>query len=426
MNAVFTQRCCSLGGCTANEKRGERMGSQSLYLECCSGIRGEMAAAALLDLGADLGELKRMLYTLPLREFQVEIGRESSCGVMGCRFQVSVKEGGCGRLNYAEIRTIIGQMRATAGVRELAAKVYQILEEEETKRMGTLAEGLTLGEAGTVESLVSVLSTVFCLESLNVKEVTITSLWEGQGFTEGQSGLLPLPVPSVLNILQSCGLPLHQIRYFGADAVNRSLINPTGAAIAAAIRTRTQLPEQWEVLKTGVGIGGINLPHADILRAMMIRDTASEKELWMLETNIDDSTGEALGYTVSILMEEGARDAFFTPVFMKKGRPAYTLSVLTTGERMARMEELIFLHTSTIGIRKYPVSRTVLKREVYTIGTSLGPAEVKYIDRLGTICPMPEYESVNRLCRESGLGFLAVYDQVKKEAARAWKRKEKV
>lgn len=388
------------------------MVSQSLYLECCSGIRGEMAAAALLDLGADQEELKRMLYTLPLKEFQVEIGRDGSCGVMGCRFRVTVKEDGCERLNYAEIRTVIGQMRATAGVRERAAKVYQILEEEETKRTGTL------------ESLVSVLSTVFCLESLNVKEVTITSLWEGQGFTKGQSGLIPLPLPSVLNIVQSWGLPLHQIRHFGTDTLDRSLITPTGAAIAAAIRTRTQLPEQWQVSKTGVGIGGMDLPQADILRAMIIRDTAPEEELWMLETNIDDGTGEALGYAVSILMEEGARDAFFTPVFMKKGRPAYTLSVLTTGERMVRMEELIFLHTSTIGIRKYPVSRTVLKREIHTIQTSLGPAEVKYIDRLGTICPMPEYESVNRLCRESGLGFLGVYDQVKEEAARAWKRKE--
>ena len=156
-----------------------------------------------------------------------------------------------------------------------------------------------------MESLVSVLSTTFCLESINVKEVTITSLWEGQGFTKGQSGLHPLPVPSVLNIVQSCGLPLHQIRHFGIDTVNRSLITPTGAAIAAAIRTRTQLPEQWEVSKTGVGIGGMELPHADILRAMMIRDTAPDEELWMLETNIDDATGEALGYAVSILMEEG-------------------------------------------------------------------------------------------------------------------------
>lgn len=400
------------------------MGSHSLYLECCSGIRGEMAAAALLDLGADQEELQRMLHTLPLKEFQVEIGRASSCGVMGCRFQVTVTGGSCERLNYAEIRSVIGQMRAAAGVRDRAAKVYQILEEE-TKRMGTFAEPPGPGEAGTLESLVSVLSTAFCLESLNVQEVTITSLWEGQGFTKGQSGLLPLPVPSVLNIVQSCGLPLHQIRHFGIDTVNRSLITPTGAAIAAAIRTRTQLPEQWEVSKTGVGIGGTELPHANILRAMMIRDTAPDEELWMLETNIDDATGEALGYAVSILMEEGARDAFFTPVFMKKGRPAYTLSVLTAGERMARMEELIFLHTSTIGIRKYPVSRTVLKREIHTIQTHLGPADVKYIDRLGTICPMPEYESVNRLCRESGLGFLAVYDQVKEEAARAWKRKEK-
>ena len=212
-----------------------------------------------------------------------------------------------------------------------------------------------------------------------------------------------------MNIVQAHGLPLHITETKG------ELVTPTGAAIAAAIRTGDRLPEIFSVKKMGMGAGKRTYDRPSMLRAMLIEDQAEEKDLiYKLETNIDDCTGEGLGYAMERLMEAGARDVHYMPVYMKKNRPAYQLNVICTRADIARMEEIIFKETTTIGIRRIPMERTILRRELRTVQTILGEAQVKVCRYGGMERYFPEYNSVVSLCRKHGRDYQEVYQMIQR------------
>lgn len=201
-------------------------------------------------------------------------------------------------------------------------------------------------------------------------------------------------------------------------------MTPTGAAIAAALRTKDVLPEHYIIEKIGVGAGNKDFKNANILRAMLIRKTEdrqkqnyNEEKLWILETNMDDCTGEALGFVMECLMEEGAKDVWYTPAYMKKNRPAYVLRILCTEDKQKALEAAVFAHTTTIGIRRWPVERTVLEREIRQIESRYGTADVKTCRTGSEEYNYPEYESVRKICREQGLPFTEVYHALKEDAA---------
>ena len=239
--------------------------------------------------------------------------------------------------------------------------------------------------------------------------MVVTRLNEGQGTIRCQHGILPVPVPAVMNIAEAHRLPLHVTETKG------ELVTPTGAAIVAAIRTGSRLPDVFTVEKMGMGAGKRSYDRPGMLRAMLIRDEAEERDLiYKLETNIDDCTGESLGYAMDRLMEAGARDVHYTPVYMKKNRPAYQLNVICAGEDIDRMEEIIFRETTTIGIRRIPMERTVLRREMRTVQTPLGEAQVKVCTYGGTERYFPEYNSVTALCRVHGRSYQEVYQMIER------------
>ena len=323
--------------------------------------------------------------------------------------------------NIHDIFEIIDRPDASDRVKNLARRMFEIVAGAESKAHGIPVSEVHFHEVGAIDSIVDVISAAFCLEDLGIHRVVISPLSEGHGFARCQHGLMPVPVPATANIAaaQSLELTLRD--------VEGEMVTPTGAAIAAAFRTEAALPKKYQIEKIGIGAGNKDFAHANILRAMLLTDKTVEVEtgkdghdessMWVMEANLDDCTGEALGYAMEVLLEAGARDVWYTPAYMKKNRPAYVLHVLTTAEKREELEQLVFSCTTTIGVRRYPVERTILPREVKEIQTRYGAAKVKICKRGGVDTCYPEYESVRAICRETGKRFMEVFHGVMEDGS---------
>lgn len=431
-----------------------------LYLECSSGISGDMAVAALLDLGADQEVLKKAVASLPVEGCSIEISRVKKSGLDACDFLVHLDEAhenhdhdmeylhgteeqcrshvhshgehmhthegdSHGHSHEAgahhthrglqEVLAIISQAELSGRAKETAVRIFTILAEAEAKAHGVPLEQVHFHEVGAVDSIVDIVAAAVCLDDLDITETVIPRICEGRGFVRCQHGVIPVPVPAVVNIAQANQLPLHLTETEG------ELVTPTGAAIAAAIRTKEQLPESFVIKKTGIGAGKRTYDRPSLLRAMLIgtKEQPAVKHdcVCRLETNIDDCTGETLGYVMERLFEAGARDVNYTPVYMKKNRPAYQLNVICSRESVPELESIIFRETTTIGIRKMEMERVVLERSPETVQTSLGEAEVK-------VCTLPsgekrcypEYAAAERLAAKNGISYQDALEQIKREA----------
>lgn len=414
--------------------------NQTLYLECYSGISGDMMTAALLDLGADEKVLSEALESLPIKGFRTEVTRVSKAGLDACDFHVILdrqhenhdhdmeylhghshdhSHGDHGHHSHdhehrglAEILEILCRAQITDGAREKAVRIFEILAEAEAKAHGTSIEKVHFHEVGAVDSIVDITAAAVCLDNLQIDKVIIPVLCEGSGSVRCQHGVIPVPVPAVTAVTSKYSIPLHM------TDVQGELVTPTGAAIAAAIRTSARLPERFVIEKTGIGAGKREYERPSLLRAMLIRETENAcagDYIYKLESNIDDCTGEALGYVMERLMKAGARDVHYTPVFMKKNRPAYQLNVICKEEDIEKLEGIIFRETTTIGIRRQKMERSVLKRQVKTVKTSLGEARIKVCFMENGMRAYPEYESVRELCRKNGLSFQETYQRIAEE-----------
>ncbi len=420
---------------------------QTLYLECSSGISGDMAVAALLDLGADREVLEHALQSLPAEGFQTAVTRVKKSGLDMCDFHVILdaehenhdhdmeylhghehaplhahKNGHShehkrteetahvhahGHRGLPEILRMIGYGDLTERAKQIAVRIFKILAEAEAKAHGVPVDEVHFHEVGAVDSIVDIVAAAVCLDNLNITEVIIPKLNEGQGTVRCQHGILPVPVPAVVNIAEAYRLPICVTETEG------ELVTPTGAAIAAAIRTSGKLPDTFTVEKVGMGAGKRNYDRPSMLRAMLIRPGVEERDrICKLETNIDDCSGENLGYTMERLMEAGARDVYYTPIYMKKNRPAYQLNVICTEEDVKRLEQIVFEETTTIGIRKLPMDRTVLPRETRMVQTPLGEAQVKVCRLNGRERCFPEYSSITALCRKHGRSYREIYQMI--------------
>lgn len=422
-----------------------------LYLECTSGISGDMTVAALLDLGADQKKLVRTLKSLPVKGFDIKISRVMKSGIDACDFDVLLDydhenhdhdmkylhgddgdfhghdhekhhhdHGGSRHGHHHhehrglnEIMEIIDHTDMTDRAKSYGKRIFKILAEAEAKAHNVPVNQVHFHEVGAVDSIVDILSAAICMDDLDVEEVIVPRLCEGSGTIRCQHGILPVPVPAVSNIVSTHQLKLH------ITPVQGELITPTGAAIVAAFLTSEKLPEDFTVRKIGIGAGKRQYECPGILRAMLIRGSGEEASgndactetdtIIKLESNIDDCTGETLGYVMELLYEAGAREANYMPVFMKKNRPAWLLTVLCKEEQVSVMEQIIFRETTTIGIRRQEMGRTILKREKRAVTTPLGEVEVKVCTFDGQEYFYPEYESVKKLCEKTGISYKEAY-----------------
>ena len=409
----------------------------TLYLECRSGISGDMTVAALLDLGATEENLRRTLAKLPVGGYEIRIEKVRKNGLEVCDFDVILGEmrheghmheghtheghmheghnhveEAHGEHEHAhmhrtwkDIEQILKEADLKPRVLELAMRMFQSVAEAEGKAHGCPPEKVHFHEVGAVDSIVDIVGTAACLEELGVEKILVSDLWEGSGHVHCQHGILPVPVPAVLEIAAAHGLTLRQTEQQG------EMVTPTGAAIAALSEGRQ--PEWFTVKRVGLGAGKREFPKANILRAMLIEEEPAD-DLWLLESNIDDCTGEAMGYAMDCLLEAGARDVFFTPIYMKKNRPAYKLSVLCDEEQIREMDEILFRETTTIGVRRCRVKRDILKRRLAEAETPWGKARVKIcVLPDGAEVFYPEYESVKELARKTGKSYQEIYRTVR-------------
>ena len=422
------------------------MGNEMLYLECCAGISGDMFVAALLDLGADECVLREALESLPLSGFQIEVKRVRKAGLDVCDFHVcldaafenhdhdmdylyAIGNDGEAHIHAHEhhahrtlqdVIEILDAAKLTARARGLAVRIFEILGEAEAKAHGTTVNQVHFHEVGAVDSIVDIVAAAVCVDDLGIREVVVPVLYEGVGQIRCQHGVLPIPVPAVVNIAQAHQLKLH------VTSAHGEYITPTGAAIVAALRTSERLPREFVVKKIGLGAGKREQELSGILRAILIEPveesrSIEEDSIYKIETNIDDCSGEVLGYTMERLFAAGAKDVSYTPIFMKKNRPAYLLTVLCGEEDVSALEKIIFVETTSIGIRRVKMERHVLRRINRSVETTLGTVSIKecdvpsdsgnFIKRQG----YPEYESVARICKATGHSYSYVYAQVVSE-----------
>ena len=435
------------------------MSKTILYLECATGISGDMTVAALLDLGASKIKLLAALESLNVEGYSVAITRANSHGIDACSFDVELEhehdhendhehhhehhhepehhhehealghehphearehhhEHGSHEhhhghdhphvhRNLADVTAILNSGNLTPRARELALKIFGIVAEAESRAHGKPVEEVHFHEVGAIDSIVDIAAAAVCLDNLGIDDVVVTGLNEGTGFVECQHGLLPVPVPAVANIVAAAGLPLRIL------PVQGEMVTPTGAAIAAAIRTRSALPDSFTIRKIGLGAGKRDFGMPNVLRAMLIEETvaadAPPAEVVILETNIDDSTGETLGLAMESLLAAGALDAHFIPAFMKKNRPAWLLRVICREADVPALERVIFMETSSIGIRRIRAGRTCLARTVMDVMLPAGPAKVKKCSFDGQTFYYPEYESIKALAAASGAPFSELF-----------------
>lgn len=314
--------------------------------------------------------------------------------------------------HLAEIMGIIDATDMTDSAKALAGKMFHIVAEAESLAHHMPLEEVHFHEVGAIDSIVDIIAAAVTFDSLGITDVIIPCLTEGRGTVRCQHGVLPVPVPATMNIIEAYDMPLTIMEAKG------EYVTPTGAAIAAAICTTHQLPKAFRIVRTGLGAGKrAYTERTNILRAYLIEGNAMEEgkdEIVKLETDIDDSTGEALGYTIDRLMQAGALDVHYSPVYMKKNRPAWELTVICKKSRMEEIEDIIFKETTTIGIREFPsVMRSILRRNQKQVETPFGIAEVKEVALPGERRFYPEYESVKAIAEKNHLPFAEVYHLVK-------------
>ena len=314
--------------------------------------------------------------------------------------------------HLAEILGIIDATDMTDSAKALAGKMFHIVAEAESLAHHMPLEEVHFHEVGAIDSIVDIIAAAVTFDSLGITDVIIPCLTEGRGTVRCQHGVLPVPVPATMNIIEAYDMPLTIMEAKG------EYVTPTGAAIAAAICTTHQLPKAFRIVATGLGAGKrAYTERTNILRAYLIEGNAMEEgkdEIVKLETDIDDSTGEALGYTIDRLMQAGALDVHYSPVYMKKNRPAWELTVICKKSRMEELEDIIFKETTTIGIREFPsVMRSILHRNQKQVETPFGIAEVKEVALPGERRFYPEYESVKAIAEKNHLPFAEVYHLVK-------------
>lgn len=414
---------------------------KTLLLDAISGISGDMSVAALLDLGAPREPLDAFVKSLPADGFHVHVSRVKKAALDCCDFDVhldAAHENHDHDMDYLhghehhhehhhehdhehhehphehhhphehrgwrEIEAIFAASVMTDGARALALKVFRILAEAEAKAHGVPVEEVHFHEVGAIDSIVDIGAFAVLFDALGVEAVCVPRLCEGRGTVRCQHGVLPIPVPAVTRISEAHGLRLEFL------PVEGELVTPTGAAIVAAIRTTEELPKRARIVASGLGAGKRDYACAGFLRAMLLEEEEAPEagQVCKMECNVDDSTGEELGFAMERLMAEGALEANFSPVFMKKSRPGWLVTVLCRPADRERMGQLLFTHTSTLGVRWTEMDRVMLPREMVRVQTPWGDVPVKKVTVRGAVRVHAEYEVVAEIARREGLPFRAV------------------
>ncbi len=375
------------------------------YLDCPSGISGDMTLGALVDAGVPLDRLNEAIGSLGLPGVKL-VAQEVKKPAFRAT-QVTVEhEPEHKHRHLHHIEAMIQGSRLTTRQKETAVRIFQRLAEVEAKVHGTTVQQVHFHEVGAVDSIADIVGAAVGWDLLGADRLVVSPIPTGTGRITIAHGECNIPAPATAELLR--GIPL------AASDVQAELTTPTGAAIVATLAQGFGPVPAMTIEKIGYGAGRRDLPQqANILRLLVgqATDAAQTNDtIWVLETNLDDSTGEVIGHCIAQLWEAGALDVYTTAIQMKKNRPGVKLSILCQAENIAAIESVIFRETCTLGIRRWSTARHVLPREIRQVATPWGPVDGK-LGRLddGSVHFAPEFESCRRIATEHRVPLREVY-----------------
>lgn len=328
------------------------------WFNCFCGVAGDMALGALVDAGAEVDAVRGILNGLALPGWELLVSPSLRGGIAAADVTVKVSESGVVR-TASHILGLIGDAELPERVRRRALAVFRALATTEARLHGRPVEQVHFHEVGGLDAIVDVVGTCAALEVLDVSEVYVSPIAQGQGMIRSAHGHLPIPAPATIELLR--GAPT-----FGTD-VPLELTTPTGAALMTALASGFGAMPAMTVSSVGYGAGDRDLQdRPNVTQVVIGRSEATLRagqEVQLLETNVDDVTGEMLAYTTGALLQAGAHDAWITPVVMKKGRPAHVLSALVDPALAATVADVMLTETGSLGIRATTLQRWPRSRE---------------------------------------------------------------
>lgn len=393
-----------------------------LYYDCFAGISGDMNLGAMIDLGVDKDFLIKELSKLNIAgEFEVKVGRQSRKGIEGTKVDVILKHEEDDHhhhhhhehRNIGSIESIINSSGLNDNVKKISLSMFNKVAVAEAKVHGKPLQEVHFHEVGAVDSIVDIVGAAICLDYLKVDKVMASSVELGGGFVKCAHGIIPVPAPATVEILK--GIPVK------SGIVPFETTTPTGAAILASSVDEFSNVKEFIIEKIGYGVGGRDTEIPNVLRVYLGKkkierpaaDDAESDEVCLLECNIDDMNPELYEYIMERLFNNGALDAYRIPILMKKERFGVILSVICREEDKETLKEIIFLETSTIGIREHKLPRTKLKREFEVVETAYGKASIKKVYYKGQMLKAkPEYEDCRRLAEDNRVPIKDVYDEI--------------
>ncbi len=377
------------------------------YFDCFSGISGDMILGALIDLGVDHRWLKDSLNNMPLSGFELEILKVKRGGITAIDVDV-IQKGNLKSVDYKKIQELIKNSNLKESVKETVLKIFSKIAVAEALIHGCHVDNVHFHEVGAIDSIVDIVGVCLCFDYLKIDEFFSSKLPVGSGFIRCEHGILPVPVPATVKILEN-------VPVFGRTGVSREFVTPTGAAIISVVVKSFGPVPDFIIEKSGYGAGkseGDKIPN--LLRIILgSSDDRQKDNITVIETNIDDMNPEIYGYVMESLYKDGAIDVFFTPVFMKKNRPGTKITVLCDRMKKSIMINRLLSETTSLGVRTYGVERYILAREKIEVTTEYGVLAAKLvITPDGCKKIVPEYEVCKKIAQEKQIPIKNIFDSL--------------
>ncbi len=385
---------------------------RNLYLDCSMGAAGDMLTAALLELFPNREEILRELNGLGLPGVEFVAERSEKCGVTGTHIRVIISgeeeddhhhEHHHHHSGMADIAHIVGHLHIGDALQKQILSVYEIIAKAESQVHGVPVEQVHFHEVGAMDAIADITAVCYLMYKLGVDGVYASPVHVGSGQVKCAHGLLPVPAPATALILQ--GVPVYGGRIQG------ELCTPTGAALLKCYVNHFGDMPVMEIGAIGYGMGKKDFDAPNCVRAILGAESGNTEDVLELSCQMDDMTGEAMGFATEQLLMGGALDVYTTPIYMKKNRPGILLTVLCKPADRENMISLIFRHTTTLGVREYAVNRHTLSRRTETVETPYGSVRKKIAEGFGVSRAKYEYEDLARIARENDISLDEIAEQ---------------
>ena len=387
---------------------------KTLYFDCSSGISGNMTLGALTEIIGDENFLIEELKKLNVDGYHIEISKKVKNGITGTYVDVILEHSHHHEhhaeehhhhehRNLDDVNKIIDNSLLDENVKDLSKRIFLRVAKAESKVHNKPLNEVHFHEVGAIDSIVDIVGIAILINKINPDKIISSVVNDGHGFIECAHGTMSVPVPATSEIFASSNVKFRQID------IDTELVTPTGAAIIAELADEFTYLPQMVTEKIGWGSGSKDLKIPNMLKVYYGEMEKPNEDIVVMETNIDDCGSEILGFTQELLFQKGALDVFFTPIYMKKNRPAYRITVVCKKEDMKELQKIIFRETTTIGIRYRYEYRTVLKRKLDEIDTEYGKIKVKKVENDGESYVYPEYESVKEVAIKNNIPLKELY-----------------